>query len=992
MNSTFRLLQFISKIKKLFIENDIDITNNIDLKRQIIKKLKQSEFNINMTKEDFDSVIDQIISLLDESTLNESFLLGEINMYSRLATIDPDTIDMCMLIINQVADSLIKTGDFVNPGLNGDSDNPENAIEHSLFGANDVHDNVSIPEEDLLEPILFNIPTDKEKSPSIFTVDNIEYDVSIPFTQQMLRLEELGRIDLEKAKNNNLFNPETFNVPLSGEDGYPLLNDFNNFMDNISNKNNNGNLGHKPTKQANTNNPNPWANNIIEEIDPPNFINGVAEGRPGGIYGQHQKWTDDYEPKIITITCQTGAVTNNGCRDSLQMHKYEHGEFGPDGLYHKALNIMANGGTTNGISPKFHFNLPEQKKESLWTFDGTFPPKLLMAKYNDSHILRHYNLLPIKPDNNRGFGLHTISTHEHNGAHNGISDGFTQSFFFPGEYYDYLYAMTLAGYTHKNKEAINPKAATPMDWERDENNNILLDENNNPIPEPNKNIPGDWKETMSTHWFHDHMLDFTAQNVYKGNAAMMNYYSALDRGNEEIEDGVNLRFPSGTALSWGNRDYDVNLIVLDKAWDNEGQLWFNPFNTDGFLGDRMLVNWLLEPFFEVRARRYRFRILNAGVSRFIKLALVKKFNDSTSGSILGPLDSNISYEPVPFWLIANCGNLMMHSVKFDGTNGTTKGILPVQAIAERFDIIVDFSDFQEGDKLYLINVLEHLNGKKPNKEVSLHDILNDNYNGDPCVMKFLEFRVKSYSGTDKSLHPSIYEVGKRMMIPIEPLTEMDILNAKQRNFNFVNKLGTTDEWAIETDGGQDFKMDPRRLSAKPTSNSTELWTIRNGAPTWAHNVHIHYTEGKILLRNDQLPPIWEQFARKDVYRVGGGVDSSENLVVALTFNDVIADNYMMHCHNTQHEDHAMLLRYDITSENCVHNLPCPLPTWQGVKFMETKTLPTFKTGMMDDNIFYVKPERLLKKLRLIDNVVPDKNTGSYFVNGLGKSLQISEDE
>jgi hypothetical protein len=27
---------------------------------------------------------------------------------------------------------------------------------------------------------------------------------------------------------------------------------------------------------------------------------------------------------------------------------------------------------------------------------------------------------------------------------------------------------------------------------------------------------------MSTHWFHDHMFSFTAQNVYKGNAATPN--------------------------------------------------------------------------------------------------------------------------------------------------------------------------------------------------------------------------------------------------------------------------------------------------------------------------------------------------------------------------------------------------------------------------------------------------------------------------------------
>jgi len=61
------------------------------------------------------------------------------------------------------------------------------------------------------------------------------------------------------------------------------------------------------------------------------------------------------------------------------------------------------------------------------------------------------------------------------------------------------------------------------------------------------NVPGDWHETMSTHWFHDHMFAFTSQNVYKGNAAMFNIYSGLDRGNEDIDDGVNLRLPSGAA-------------------------------------------------------------------------------------------------------------------------------------------------------------------------------------------------------------------------------------------------------------------------------------------------------------------------------------------------------------------------------------------------------------------------------------------------------------
>src|SRR4029453_2158392 len=86
-------------------------------------------------------------------------------------------------------------------------------------------------------------------------------------------------------------------------------------------------------------------------------------------------------------------------------------------------------------------------------------------------------------------------------------------------------------------------------------------------------IPGDWHETMSTHWFHDHMFEHTAENVYKGNAAMCNIYSGKDRGND-----------------YGNLDYDVNLMLADKAWDAQGQLDFDLADRDGFLGDRVTVN------------------------------------------------------------------------------------------------------------------------------------------------------------------------------------------------------------------------------------------------------------------------------------------------------------------------------------------------------------------------------------------------------------------
>jgi len=47
---------------------------------------------------------------------------------------------------------------------------------------------------------------------------------------------------------------------------------------------------------------------------------------------------------------------------------------------------------------------------------------------------------------------------------------------------------------------------------------------------------------------------------------------------------------------------------------------FDIFNFDGFLGDVMTTNLAYDPYFEVERRKYRFRILNASVARFFKVA------------------------------------------------------------------------------------------------------------------------------------------------------------------------------------------------------------------------------------------------------------------------------------------------------------------------------------------------------------------------------------
>ncbi len=532
-----------------------------------------------------------------------------------------------------------------------------------------------------------------------------------------------------------------------------------------------------PTREANTTLPSYWAVSVGNCVRP--LATSAVEGRPPGEWFAHQRWSE-FKPEVYFQTAQAGARYNSGFRDSYQMHRYANGEFRRGGLYH-------NNGTTRGTEVRIHPKMPIQHANSVWTFDGTLPPKLLMARYGKPILFRHFNSLPVDPAANNGFGAHTLTTHEHNGHNPAESDGFGGSFFFPGQYYDYRWPMVLAGHDSINTNASDPRAATPNG-----SGGVTR-------------IRGDWRETMSTHWFHDHMLDYTAQNVYKGNAAMMNYYSAVDRGREGFQcnysnpNNANLCLPSGTSLDWGNRDYDVNLEIADKAWDNVGQLFFNIFNLDGFLGDRVTVNWGWAPYMEVRARRYRFRLLNASVSRYYKIAVVTQTG-----------------QRLPFYMIGNDGNIMEHAVRFPNSESQD---LPVQGIAERYDIVVDFKQVPVGTKVYFVNLIEHDDGRGPKGEVGLTQAFNGTYRGDPAVGKFMEFRVVSYTGVDRSMDPADYVLGKKVMIPRPVVTAAEIAGARRRTFEFGRSNGTDDApWTIKTDGGQGLNADLHRVDATVTQS------------------------------------------------------------------------------------------------------------------------------------------------------------------------------
>lgn len=728
---------------------------------------------------------------------------------------------------------------------------------------------------------------------------------------------------------------------------------------------------------------NPWAADIKTCIPETANMDMPLDGRPYGDDFKHQRW-NEFSPQKFFQSVMAGARTSGGARDKFQSHGYEHkrdqtgqinkwSEFGPGGLYHNTVTspyapggplnatltaaekaaeasstpyIKAFEGTTKGINVAIHPSMPIQDKNSIWTFDGTIPAKLLMARYGETILFRHHNALPIDIAANNGFGTHTISTHEHNGHNPAESDGFAGAYFYPGQFFDYRWPMVLAGHDTTNTSATDKRAALPCS-EGEVVNGITCPASGS------IQVPGDYRETMSTHWFHDHMLDYTAQNVYKGNAAMMNYYSAIDRGNEEFNDGVNLRFPSGTARSWGNRDYDVNLVLGDKAFDQSGQLYFNPLYTDGFLGDVMTVNWVYKPYMDVRARQYRFRLLNGSVSRYFKIAVVDEKGTQ-----------------IPFHVVANDGNIMEHSVAFP--NGAAGQGLPTQSIAERFDIIVDFAPlYAKGvRKVYLVNLMEHTNGAGPKAPVALaaaFDAFNPankkSYRGaDLAIGKFMEFRLRPLPAgqVDASMRPEQFTatvvdpvtkktVPGKVMLPLPTFSATELANAKHRTFVYGKKPDTITDgipWTIKTDGGEGLTADIDRISAAPTKNSVEIWHLSNPSGGWSHPAHIHFEEGQIIARNGVAPPAWEKFGRKDMYRIGPEIHSSATVDVAIRVRD-FTGTFVQHCHNTQHEDHAMLLRWDSEDAGHAKWVRTPYPNWDGADYDGdglTYKLPTADTG------------------------------------------------
>ena len=436
------------------------------------------------------------------------------------------------------------------------------------------------------------------------------------------------------------------------------------------------------------------------------------------------------------------------------------------------------------------------------------PGPLYVERYNTPILVRNFNQLPA---NNGGFGKNSVTTHLHNGHTPSESDGNPCNYFELGQFYDQHYPNVLAGINSTHPGT------------------------------------GDIQEAMGTLWYHDHRVDFTAQNTYKGLAGMYLLFNDLDTGDEFT--GFHLpSFPQ----------YDIPMVFNDKVIDpSTGQIFFDLFNLDGVLGDRFLVNGKVQPVLHVSPRRYRFRWLNTGPSRFYQFFLTDLTN-------LGATNS--------FWQISTDGNLLDKPYLVSSAR---------VSVSERVDVIVDFTG-KAGKTFYIENRLQQNDGQGPSGNLFAAG------QGD----RLLKIVVDGPQVADNSANPA--NITAFYGFPSTTATPR-----AQRTFVFQNR----GNWTIND---KIFACDDIRF--RVLKNSVEKWTIQNEGRSWHHPAHIHFEEFQTLSINGRAPatsPLVQR-GRKDVARL----ESRDTHVVFFRFRD-FHGRYPIHCHNVVHEDHAMMAHFEI---------------------------------------------------------------------------------
>ena len=429
-------------------------------------------------------------------------------------------------------------------------------------------------------------------------------------------------------------------------------------------------------------------------------------------------------------------------------------------------------------------------------------------------------------------------------------------------------------------------------------------------------------------WYHDHSLGMTRLNVYAGLAGMY-----------MIQDQNRLDLVTKGVLPGTLGAFDVPLIIQDKAFNADGTLYYPAYPTDvlpgttdtvggvlppdytalggqfptavpEFFGDTILVNGEAWPHAHVGQGEVMFDLVNGSDSRFYLLQLD---NPNVKITLLG-VDGGLLEHPI---------------VVMDGDGVQEQGEQIVFAPGDRLQLLIDFSNIKDGEKVHLTNAgsaYEPFKGLNPDGTVA---IATSTTGADP-VSQIMEFRVLASEAAFHSTMTADTVLNanyKSIEVTSDTITrKLGVFEYADQFGRIMPVVGIAEDAVNQT--GAKIAAGGLGWAAPATEivklGATEIWEFYNVTAD-AHPIHLHQVQFQVLGRyeisssdangdnvilqgeqayqNDLGKPIPlypEDLGNQDTVWLGPG----EALKVIATFDR--PGDYVWHCHILSHEDNDMM--------------------------------------------------------------------------------------
>jgi FtsP/CotA-like multicopper oxidase with cupredoxin domain len=338
------------------------------------------------------------------------------------------------------------------------------------------------------------------------------------------------------------------------------------------------------------------------------------------------------------------------------------------------------------------------------------------------------------------------------------------------------------------------------------------------------------QQRATLNWYHPHPHFLTGEQVALGLAGAFLIRDA-------DEDALGL--PGGP--------YEVPLVIRDAKFTNRGDLDFRK-RKSGFSGDTPLVNGTCNPYLEVDAGSYRFRVLNGANARVFRLALG---------------------DGAPITVIGNDGGLLPAAADVDQIE-----VGP----GERLDILVDFS------------------GLAAEATVALQD-LDEGWD-------LLEFRGTGAPGApapDVSSLPTIVDLADPQVVREFSFDGMNRINGQEyevERVDFEVPANQVEEWVFTTGGNAPHPVHSHgayfQVKERTGGRGDVVFPWERG---WKDTV---------LLQDGETVRVWIRFDDDFTSVASPGLPRPSELNPA---DD--PGLYLLHCHQLAHEDAGMMLNFRV---------------------------------------------------------------------------------